>query len=109
MTNQALVILLRSISGKWKQPLGYALVNDGCPREEMEELMKNAIDKIEAHSFLLTFLLLFCLIWEATSIPSSTLGGYSRKAMVHTQQEVFPHVRPTASDEVYIQVWQLHC
>ena len=48
VTNQVLVILLRSISEKWKQPLGYALVNDGCPREEMEELMKNAIDKIEA-------------------------------------------------------------
>ena len=47
VANQAFVILLRSISGKWKQPLGYALVNGGCPREEMEELMKNAIDKVE--------------------------------------------------------------
>ena len=46
VANQALVILLRSISGEWKQPLGYALVNGGCPREEME-LMKNAIDKVE--------------------------------------------------------------
>ena len=47
VANHAFVILLRSISGKWKQPLGYALVNGGCPREEMEELMKDAIDKVE--------------------------------------------------------------
>lgn len=47
VANQALTILLRSISGKWKQPLGYALVNGACPREEMEELMKSAIDKVE--------------------------------------------------------------
>ena len=31
VANQALVLLLRSISGKWKQPLGYALVN-GLPK-----------------------------------------------------------------------------
>ena len=47
VANSALVLLLRSISGKWKQPLGYALVNGGCPKEEMEELMKGAIDKVE--------------------------------------------------------------
>ena len=47
VANSALVILLRSISGKWKQPLGYALVNEGCPTKEMEELMKDAIDKVE--------------------------------------------------------------
>ena len=47
VANQALVLLIRSISGKWKRPLGYALVNGGCPREEMEELMKDAIDKVE--------------------------------------------------------------
>lgn len=47
MANQALTILLRSISGEWKQPLGYASANGECPREEMEELMKNAIDKVE--------------------------------------------------------------
>ena len=31
VANSALVFLLRSISGKWKQPLGYVLVNGGCP------------------------------------------------------------------------------
>ena len=31
VANQALVLLLRSISGKWKQLLGYALVN-GFPK-----------------------------------------------------------------------------
>ena len=47
VANHAFVILLKSISGKWKQPLGYAFVNGGCPREEMEELTKDAIDKVE--------------------------------------------------------------
>ena len=47
VANSALVLLLRSISGKWKQPLGYALVNGGCLKEEMEEPMKGAIDKVE--------------------------------------------------------------
>ena len=47
LANSALVLLLISISGKWKQPLGYVLVNGGCPTREMEELMKDAIDKVE--------------------------------------------------------------
>lgn len=47
VANSALVFLLRSISGKWKQPLGYVLVNGGCPMNEMEELMKDGIDKVE--------------------------------------------------------------
>ena len=47
VANSALVFLLRSIAGKWKQPLGYVLVNGGCPMKEMEELMKDAIDKVE--------------------------------------------------------------
>ena len=47
VANSALVILLRSTCGKWKQPLGYALVNGGCLTKEMEELMKDAIDKVE--------------------------------------------------------------
>lgn len=45
----ALVFLPCSISGKWKQPLGYALVNGGCPRDEMEALME-AIDKLDGIS-----------------------------------------------------------
>lgn len=47
VATSALVFLARSISGKWKQPLGYALVNGGCPRDEMEELMKHAISSLE--------------------------------------------------------------
>ena len=47
VANSALVFLLRSISGKWKQPLGYVSVNGGCHVTEMEELMKDAIDKVQ--------------------------------------------------------------
>ena len=47
LANSGLVLLLRSISGKWKQPLGYALVNGSCPTDEMEDIMKEAIDKVE--------------------------------------------------------------
>ena len=39
--------LVRSITGGWKQPLGYALVNGACPRDEMETLMREAIDKLK--------------------------------------------------------------
>ena len=42
-----LVFLVRSITGGWKQPLGYALVNGACPRDEMETLMREAIDKLK--------------------------------------------------------------
>lgn len=34
VATSALVFFIRSISGKWKQPLGYALVNGGCPTDE---------------------------------------------------------------------------
>jgi hypothetical protein len=47
VSTSGLVFLVRSITGGWKQPLGYALVNGACPREEMEMLMKEAIDKLE--------------------------------------------------------------
>ena len=47
VANSALTFLLGSISGKWKQPLGYALVNGSCPTDEMEDLVKEAIDKVE--------------------------------------------------------------
>ena len=65
VANQALVRLLQSISGKWKQPLGNGLVNGGCPREEMEELMKELMLLIKLKQLVLTFLLL-CQIWAAT-------------------------------------------
>ena len=47
VSTSGLVFLVRNITGGWKQPLGYALVNGACPREEMEMLMKEAIDKLE--------------------------------------------------------------
>ncbi len=47
VATSGLVFLVRSITGGWKQPLGYALVNGACPTEEMEMLMKEAIDKLE--------------------------------------------------------------
>ena len=43
-----LVFLVRSITGGWKQPLGYALVNGARPRDEM--LMKEVIDKLKGIS-----------------------------------------------------------
>ena len=47
VATSGLVFLVRSITGGWKQPLGYALVNGACPRDEMEMLMKEAIDKLK--------------------------------------------------------------
>lgn len=47
VTTSGLVFLVRSISGGWKQPLGYALVNGACPKDEMGMLLREAIDKLE--------------------------------------------------------------
>ena len=47
VATSGLVFLVRSISGGWKQPLGYAIVNGACPRDEMEMLLREAIDKLE--------------------------------------------------------------
>jgi hypothetical protein len=48
VATSALVLLLRSICGKWKQPIGYYLVNGGCPSDVLEILIKGAIDKVES-------------------------------------------------------------
>ncbi|CAB4010470.1 Transposable element P transposase [Paramuricea clavata] len=48
VATSALVLLLRSICGKWKQPIGYYLVNGGCPSDVLETLIKGAIDKVES-------------------------------------------------------------
>ena len=45
----AMVLLTRSISGRWKQPLGYVLANGGCPTEILEDVLKEALDKIGAN------------------------------------------------------------
>ena len=47
VATSGLAFLVRSISGGWKQPLGYAHVNGACPRDEMEMLLREAIDKLE--------------------------------------------------------------
>ena len=47
VATSAFVLLIRSISGNWKQPLGYYLVNGGCPSDIMEDIVKEAIDKLE--------------------------------------------------------------
>ena len=47
VATSGLVFMLRSISGGWKQPLGYALVNNSCPVDTLEDLIKEAIDKLD--------------------------------------------------------------
>ena len=47
VATSALVFMLRSISGGWKQPLGYTLVNESCPVDTLEDLIKEAIDKLD--------------------------------------------------------------
>ena len=46
VATSALVLLVRSISGGWKQPLGYVLANESCPVDTLEYLLKEAIDKL---------------------------------------------------------------
>ena len=47
VATSALVFLVRSITGNWKQPLGYVFVNGACDKDETERLMKEAIDKLD--------------------------------------------------------------
>ena len=47
VATSALVLLARSISGKWKQPIGYVLVNGACPTDILEDVMKEALDKLQ--------------------------------------------------------------
>ena len=48
VATSALVVLILSICGKWKQPVGYYLANGACPSKIMEDLMKEAIEKLES-------------------------------------------------------------
>ena len=48
ITTSALPILIRSISGNWKQPIGYALVNGSCSRDLLDGLIREAIEKLDA-------------------------------------------------------------
>ena len=47
VATSAFVLLMRSISENWKQPLAYCLVNGGWSRDAMEDIVKEAIDKLE--------------------------------------------------------------
>ena len=46
VATSALVLLVRSIPGGWKQPLGYVLANKSCPVDTLEDLLREAIDKL---------------------------------------------------------------
>ena len=48
IATSALTILIRSISGNWKQPIGYALVNGSCSTDILDGLVREAIDKLDA-------------------------------------------------------------
>ena len=47
VTTSALVLLAWSISRKWKQPIGYILVNGACPTDILEHVMKEALGKLQ--------------------------------------------------------------
>jgi hypothetical protein len=47
IATSALVLLIRSISGNWKQPIGYALVNGSCSTDVLDGLIREAIDKLD--------------------------------------------------------------
>ena len=46
VATSALVLLVRSISGGWKQPLGYVLANKSCPVNTLKDLLREAINKL---------------------------------------------------------------
>ena len=46
MATSALTLMVRSISGKWKQPIGYVLVNGGCPTA-IQYIVKEALEKLD--------------------------------------------------------------
>ncbi|CAB3981577.1 Transposable element P transposase [Paramuricea clavata] len=48
IATSTLVLLIRSISGNWKQPIGYALVNGSCPTDFLDGLIRKAIEKLDA-------------------------------------------------------------
>ena len=48
IATSAVTILIRSISGNWKQPIGYALVNGSCSTDILDGLVQEAIDKLDA-------------------------------------------------------------
>ena len=50
----ALVVLVRSIAGGWKQPVSYHFTDGSCPSTEVREIVFNTIEKIaEISKFIL--------------------------------------------------------
>ncbi len=48
IATSALVLLIRSISGNWKQSIGHTLVNGFCPTDFLDGLIREAIEKLDA-------------------------------------------------------------
>lgn len=48
VATSVLVFMVRSIAGKWKQPLAYFYVNEQCKAEKLMELLCDAIDKLKS-------------------------------------------------------------
>ncbi len=44
----ALILLIRSISGNWKQPICYAMVNGSCPTDFLHGLICEVVKKLDA-------------------------------------------------------------
>ena len=40
-------LLIRSISGNWKQPISHALVSGSCPTDFLDGLIREAIEKLD--------------------------------------------------------------
>ena len=76
VATSGMVFMLRSISGGWKQPLGYALVNGSCPVDTLENLIKEAIDKLDGIGldFSHTVAASICTYASMGGLPVSSLG-----------------------------------
>ena len=83
VATSALVLLVRSISGRWKQPLGYVPANESCPVDTFEYLLKEAIDKLNR---------IGCQTWVQIFQYSLSirLGVTSEKPwFIHTNKKIF--------------------
>ncbi|KAL2102037.1 hypothetical protein ACEWY4_003798 [Coilia grayii] len=48
IANHSLAFMVRGLTGKWKQPIGYFLSKDAAPAHTLECLLKECIDNIKA-------------------------------------------------------------
>ena len=49
--NQALTFMVRSLSGKWKQPFGYFFSHNSCSAINLERFVNQSIEKIIESGF----------------------------------------------------------